>query len=398
MVTTSAPVASASERRRRLLLAEGVAVLAGLVLLLGQLASRFALVIGTPMNEDLPGWLASARQSSWFYDSGAREPLHAFFLKLALALVSPDERAARLATVVATLLLALATWASARVVLGRVPALLALFLVAANPVVAYYGVAGLREPLQAALGIGLVGAALWMKDRPGAWAPVVVTGVLGAALVLTRRYAAGLALGAPLLAVLLADAPRRNELARGAAVAVAIAVALVLPRALVDGGHGALDLAWFVEHNRALLETPPTGPAPTSFLAALFEGRSVFDVVGLLAANTARLVTWYLPHWLRGYELAWVLVPVGVVVDAWTRRGFVSACAVLGIAPFLPLLHMNPVAGMGGVEMRFIEPFFPFALLLLATPLVHAARRALPLLTAGAPPSRSAPSVPPMVR
>lgn len=333
-----------------------------LLLLLQGLADRFAAYLQLPLNADMPGWLANARQAQGLYEAGDREPLHALALRLGLWLFDGEQRAARLTTALETALLLVAAWWLARVLAGRAAAFVVAVVLALNETVLHYALWGLREPLQTALGVACVAAAMVLVQRPTA-RRLALAAVLVAALCLTRRYSALLGFGALGSVVLLLPREQWRAATKWVGACALVAVGLLLPRAFVDGGHGGADLAWFIEHNRATLGIAPGPPLPTSLVEALFEGRDVVDVVVLLLSNLVSYLTGYLPFLLRDSGPLWMLCAAGLLANVVVGRGVLALCFLLAVAPFLPLYHLNPEAGRAGVEVRFALPPLPFVLL-----------------------------------
>lgn len=343
----------------------------GVCLLLGFLfsasADAFAALYGSTLNPDVHDFLQGARRMSWFYDTGRREPLLSFLQRLSLSLIEDQERALRMVSVVSTLAAALLLHVATRALLGRALALVALALFAINPVVHFYSVSGLREPLQAALSLAFV-VSLPVANR--ASSPVragLLTGLLAALLTLTRVYAIGIVCAGLLGWVLwtrgYATERRRNTFVF-LGTAGLVTLMLLLPRAFVEAdGVVTRDLVywWNVEQTGAPGDWRTA--APVSLFAFLFEARPFLDGLTLVPRNLWLYVWDYVPFWFRGYEALFVFVPIGALVGLRVGRGLVPLLLLAAVAPVALILHIDQVPGSGGIENRLVYPVFPFALL-----------------------------------
>ncbi|MBI5495291.1 MAG: hypothetical protein HY904_09690 [Deltaproteobacteria bacterium] len=370
--------------RRRWRQAEALAVAALLLVLFSSTGTAFQDLASEPMSGDLPGFLDGARHMRFFYDSGYREPLHVFFLKVALAFVDDGYRAARLVTVVHTLLLAVAAWWFARVWFGPAFALACLAIVASNRMVAFYSVSGLRDPLYTAV-LLLFGTVLFLPHgrlRPLTHA--VLAGACGALLVLTRVY--GWAAIALCLTVLLASGPAWRAETRGGAlrfagITLAVTTVLVLPGVLAGPSRVVgSDVNFWRNVERTgspgdWEHTPAVG-----IFQYMFGEHSLADVVARCARNTVMYVSHYFVHYLG--DLAWLALffPLGAVLATVRGRAHVVALFLAALGPIVFVLNLNQMPGAQGVEMRLVHQVFPFALVLAlygaACPLAWAWRRA----------------------
>src|SRR5262249_20960487 len=159
--------------------------LAGLALgvLLQRLGQALVLLMRSPLNEDVPGWLSDARGMRFFYDCPMREPFHVLWLKLGLLVSSDEELVARVVTMPQTVLVALGLYFFGKRYFGRMTAMPALWLFCLNPVVRYYGVSGLRDPLFAATVLWFALALFVSPAERGEARRGIVAGVLGALMV-----------------------------------------------------------------------------------------------------------------------------------------------------------------------------------------------------------------------
>jgi hypothetical protein len=308
--------------------------------------------VGGAINPDWPGWLTAARDVWWPYSDVEREPGHALVVKVMLALIDDPHRAIMLSTVAETLLAIVALVALARRFVGRLLSVLVATVFALNPVVAFYSVGGLREPLQTATCLFVVWATLLALERaPEASTPAykaaVPAGLAGGVLGLVRVWALPFAFVVP---AFLALGRRRS--ARWAllfaTVCVAIAVALYAPRWIASRSHTGADVGWVKER------LPLTDAG----------GLDVFAMAWLTVKNVALYVTGYLTYFFGGRVWPVWLVLSGCVVDVRRHRGALTVAMYAAVGAFLPLLHLNPEPGQLGIENRFMVPSFAFAVLL----------------------------------
>ncbi len=363
------PGATASPRLDRGRVVRWGLVALALALLILRLSEAFDALFGSPLNGDLPGFFKCARDMHFFYDSSDREPVQVLSLKIALWWFGETERAARVLTVVQTLIAAGVVYLVGSWRFSRVVGLLALFGFALNPIVSFYGVSGLRAPLFTALTLGF-GAALfhpWSARRQLAGA--LVTGLLAAVLVLTRTHAWIIVLGGLFswaLGVQIWRAQRRSAQLRFAGLVLGIATLLYAPYPLLNGNRATTVHANFWSNIERSGEPGQFKTAPPlSTLDYVFQDRNLWDIGLRVARNLLLYATHYLPHYLRSMAwLAWLL-PLGLLLAFWYRRGHMVALLLLALAQVVFILNLNPVAGARGVEARFVYTVYPLALYLL---------------------------------
>ncbi len=341
----------------------------GLLLLLQQLQGSFLLFMRSPINPDIAGFVSDARQMRVFYDCPTREPFHVLWFKAGLLFSDDTELVARVITLLQTLLAGLLVLLFGRRFFGDMVGLTALFLFAANPIVHYYGVSGLRAPLFCAL---LLLFGLWLFD---AWQPrrrtlqSVLAGIAGGLLILTRAYSYVIVAGC-LVVWFLTNRGWRSEHRRRAARHLLIAglavAALVVPDLLFRPPspiHGQTVNFW---RNLEFQGDPGTWQSdpPVSHFRYLFLEHSTIEVGLRVAGNYARYAFQYLPHFMRGYEWLWWLFPVGLVASFFTRKEFVAALWILSLAHVVFIMNLNQVPGSFGIENRYVFQAYPLALLL----------------------------------
>lgn len=376
-----------------------------LLLLLHNLGHAFALFMRAPLNPDVPGFLSDARAMRYFYDCPTREPFHVLWLRAGLALSDDAEAVARLTTLVQTLLVALVLYAFGARFFGRPAALAALVLFCVNPVVRFYGVSGLRDPLFAG-GVLLFGHLLFRlraqsaehtaahpaaspdggapHERPRQFLGAALAGTAGALMVLTRVYGYAILLGGFLLYALREGVWRaayRRPLGRVLLIAGAAAALLLIPD-LVFRPRSPIH-AQTVNLFRNLERTGEPGSwqsdPPVGHLQYLFGEHSLPEIAARVAGNYARYAYQYLPFYMRGYEILWVFLPIGAAASFLTRRAFVAGLLVLSLAPVVFVLNLDQVPGVKGIENRFVYQAFPLALLLVVHGLFFTAERLLRL-------------------
>jgi 4-amino-4-deoxy-L-arabinose transferase-like glycosyltransferase len=358
----------------------GVAL--ALLLLVNNLGGAFALFMRGPLNPDVTGFLAEARGMRLFYDCPSREPFHVAWLKPGLLLSDDGEAVARLTTMVQTVLTALALYLFGARFFGRPSALCALLLFCVNPVVRFYGVSGLRDPLFA--GMMLVFALLLFdplapRETGGPEGPdgmrsrlrALLAGIAGACMVLTRVYGYAVLAGAFALFAMrerVWDGERRRAVLRHLGRVAAAAALLLIPDLLFRPASPVHAQTVNLFRNVELHGEPGTWQSdpPVGHFQYLFGEHTLQEIGARVVRNYARYARQYLPHYLRGYEALWVLLPLGMVAALATGRGFVAGLLLLSIAPVVFVLHLNQVPGVRGIENRFVFQAFPFALLLMA--------------------------------
>lgn len=362
-------------------LAWGGVVLA-LLLLLNSLGGAFALFMRGPLNPDVAGFLAEARGMRFFFDCPTREPFHVAWLKPGLLLSDDGEAVARLTTMAQTVLTALALYLFGARFFGRAAALCALLLFCANPVVRFYGVSGLRDPLFA--GTMLVFALLLFGIDPeranggeetasGARMKrrALLAGIAGACMVLTRVYGYVILAGALLLFAWRRQAWRGSErraVLRHLGWVAAAAALLLIPDLLFRPPSPVHAQTVNLFRNVELHGEPGSWQSdpPVGHLQYLFGEHTLQEIAVRVIGNYARYAYQYVPHYLRGYEALWVLLPVGMLAALASGRGFAAGLVLLSIAQVVFILHLNQVPGVRGIENRFVFQAFPFSLLLMA--------------------------------
>jgi 4-amino-4-deoxy-L-arabinose transferase-like glycosyltransferase len=342
---------------------------AALLVLSRRLASAFVLFMRHPMNPDVPGFLSDARGMRWFFDCPTREPFHVLWLKAGLLLSDDGELVARLTTVAQTLLVALLVYRFGCRFFGWLAGATAVLLFAANPVVRFYGVSGLRDPLFG--GTMLLFFLLLFSPDPATRRPLqsAAAGLAGALMTLTRVYGYALMAGALVLQALRERAwrrQRRRGFARHLLFCAAAAAALLLPDLLFRPPspiHGqTVNLFRNIERTGepGSWQTDP----PVGHLQYLFGEHTLVQVVARVTANYARYARQYLPFYMRGYEWLWVFLPIGILAAFLTRRLFTAGLLALSLCHVVFVLNLNQIPGVRGIENRFVYQAFPLALLL----------------------------------
>lgn len=353
-------------------LVEAVVVALALLLLLQGTADRIALVTGaTPLNSDLPGYVDGAVHSRFFFDSGRREPLHVFGIKVALAVFDGAERPLRLLSVFETFLAALALWWAERRLVGRVGAALSLLLFVTNPVVLYYSAEGMRAPLLLATLALFTGLLLgpWPARRRLGWA--VVVGLAGALVGLTRSVALGTVVGGVLVVAVQERVWRPDRRPRLFELVVVVGMALVLnvPAHVFRGDQILSDNLQYLLNLERTGEVGDWEGSPLGFYGYFFVEHSLWEWPGRLLQNLWLGLTDYLPFLFRGYGAAAALVAVGFPLAFVVGRGGLAAMAALSLLHVLPFFHIDQVGKGSGLEMRLVLHALPFAWWLAWLPL-----------------------------
>jgi 4-amino-4-deoxy-L-arabinose transferase-like glycosyltransferase len=336
----------------------------------------------SPLNSDVPGLIADAQGMHTFFDSPTRTPFHVLWLKLGLMFSADTELVARATTIVQTLILAIVIYAFGRRFFGWLAATAAVLLFAVNPVVRFYGISGMRDPLFAST--MLLFFFLLFSPDPAARRPrqSALAGLAAALMTLTRVHGYALFAGALVLQLLHERAWREEQwrgFARHALLCAAAAAVLLVPDVLLRPSSQIEQQT--VNHYRNLELTGDAGSwmtePPVSTLQYVFGDHTVLQVFTRVVANYARYGYQYLPFYLRGYEWLWAFLPVGILAAFYTRRGFVAGLLALSIGHVVFLLNLNVEPGVRGIEMRFVYQAFPLALLLILHGLIHVSRKSL---------------------
>ncbi|MEE9218641.1 MAG: glycosyltransferase family 39 protein, partial [Acidobacteriota bacterium] len=289
-----------------------------LLVLLGRLQDALLLFMRSPINPDVLGFASDARQMHAFYDCPTREPFHVLWFKVGLLLSSDIELVGRVTTMLQTLLAGAMVFLFGRRFFGDAVALAAVSLFSINPVVHYYGVSGLRAPLFCAM---LLLFALLLFDS---WRPrrvavqSILAGVAAGLLILTRVYAYAIVAGAFLLYAVCERAwrpERRASCLRHLGIAALALCLLVVPDILFRPASPIHGQTVNFFRNLELygdVGTWQTDP-PVSHFQYLFGDHTVSEVAWRIGANYLRYAYQYLPFFLRGYEVLWWLLPVGIV-------------------------------------------------------------------------------------
>ena len=359
---------------------------AALLILSRRLASALVLFMRSPLNPDLQAFISDAKGMRYFFDSATIEPFHVLWLKVGLMFSADTELVARVTTVVQTLLLAIVVYAFGRRFFGWLAGAAAVLLFAVNPVVRFYGISGLRDPLFAFT--MLLFFLLLFSPNPTTRRPrqSAIAGLAGALMTLTRVYGYALFAGALVVQALHERAWRHDRwrgFARHALVSAAAAAVLLVPELLLRPPtqlqHNTVNQFRNIEltGDGGSWQTDP----PVSILQYLFGDHTVVQVFTRVVANYARYVYQYLPFYLRGYEWLWIFLPVGLAAAFFTRRGFIAGLLALSICHVVFILNLNQVPGVRGIESRFVYQAFPLALLLVLYGPIFLSQR---LLIAGA--------------
>ncbi|MBL93039.1 MAG: hypothetical protein CMH56_14655 [Myxococcales bacterium] len=358
-------------------IAYGLLVGAAFLLLFQELGVAFEANFGTDFNQDIPEFVEGALGSTYFYDSGLREPFHVFCLKIGLGIVENQEQAVRLVTVAQSLFCAFGLWFFARVFFGSTVALLSLWLLAINPVLIFYGVSGMRAPIYTGLLLTFLGALGWEGSRQTTkiWGAIGV-GVMGGLLVLTRRYALAIVVGTLILnglGLYFWNKERLRAWTKKAAMMMGTALLLLLPDVVLHETPAFRDNINFFRnlefhgHAGAFRESPPV-----SFFHYVFVDHSLSEVVTIVGTNIMNFPQDYLGYFFRGYGFAWVLVWVATLLAAFHLRFFLAtAVAWLSLAPIVFVLHLDQVPFGKGVENRLVLQTFALFLPVVVATVFH---------------------------
>lgn len=351
-------------------IAEAGAVALSLSVLWWQLGLRGFEALARPVRGgDVPEYVDGAKHMRVFFDSGGREPLHVFFVKLSQMLTGSANGTGE-ATVALTFVAAIVLYFVARRLVGVLGAQLATLAFCASPVVGFYAFSGLRAPLWSTVLLAFTGALFVPIDRDRALRVGATVAATAALVVWTRVY------GFPIIAAafgywLLAQRAWRLErrwLVLFALAVIAAAVLAYLPHIALraDQPRLARDADfWRTLEQSGAGGLTEGGPQVSSFHWVFVE-HSVLEIVRRFVANTWLYASDYMLRFLRPAAFLWPLVVFGAVFALRTGRAFLLVVLWLAIAPWLFILHLQQVPGVVGVENRFVYQAYPFVLMLLA--------------------------------
>jgi hypothetical protein len=340
-----------------------VSGLAFLWLLLA-LAMAFDANLGKPLNQDIPEFIEGALASTYFYDSGLREPFHVFCLKIALHFFPHHEQAARLTTVAQTLFAAFAMWYFAKTVFGHAVGLISLWLFVVNPVVIFYGVSGMRASIYMAL-LMLFAGKVWTvlsvdqaRARDILWA-----GLIGGSLILTRRYGGAILVMSLLVGVCLVWRFKRERwmsFAKASGAIMAVAGLLFLPDLLFHETPAFKDNVNFFRNLELYGEIGGFRQSPpVSYLHYIFVDHTPFEVVSIVSKNIFFFPSDYLSFFFRHIPYFWCFAWLATFsIYRSPTFAWVSLFAWLSLAPIVFVLHLDQVAFGKGVENRLVIQTF----------------------------------------
>ncbi|MBI4369790.1 MAG: hypothetical protein HY547_06140 [Elusimicrobia bacterium] len=343
-------------KKRRQAIEVLIWALAGFTYLL-KLGQFWSLYGNTGVSDPL-GYPHLARASHFFYDSGSREPLYIFFVKMAILMVTDEILALRLLSALATLTAAAILIFWVRTKWGFMAALGAAIACMSNRIALYYSCQGYNMVAYAAALAAFGGIwcpALNARWRDWLWGPIAgLTGLI---------RLEGLAVTT---SCLLTDSIVFKKSFRKTLRSVAVAVALVAPYLVTNKiQHGR----FFFSHwghaaywsHRADSTAFQWNAEPSSMAMTVHQ---IFDVVRLWLYGLALGLTWYL--WRLWQGALWVL-PAALLgwwsltaIERW--RFLIFLVSIL--FPVAWILPLNQVGPGSGVELRFVLPLvWPIAAL-----------------------------------
>ena len=181
-----------------------------------------------PYRTDPKSYLDAARAMEHFYEARLREPLFVFSTKVGLWLTGGQDIAVSLVSSTFSALLVVATYALGRAIGGVGVGVASALLVAIEPQMIDSGIRGYRDDLFALLTVLFAWACIRLYRRPSTRA-VLLVALTGAGACLTRITAFTFVVPSLLALVVLRGRRGWREVARPAAVAAILALALVAP-------------------------------------------------------------------------------------------------------------------------------------------------------------------------
>ncbi len=394
----------------------GIIVVVGLALRLGDW--RAVREAGARLGPDAREYLTIARQMKHFYWHSYREPLHPALIRMAGWLVGPGERAPRLVSFVfSNLLVAVVALVGWRLY-GRWPALAAAVVIAISPDYLLLSTEGIRPELYSVLlliFIGLLASRLGRgRAKPAAAGdaegeersdahgrggspgrfpalPVILAGVVGGLLCLTRMTSVAFVFPGLVLCALARQRDRRSNPWPAALVGVVLVVLMVAPYLYVCHRYLGDSLIWINRHAtwwhhreqeaKESVERPEevgagTGlirhwtatPAPgarargsVTISQYLLRERRATELVSRTARGYATVfyaysaVFWVLAHPLGLDWLSQLMLVLGWLGLVGLARGFVSGPRLPVVVALLSLLTVCFVVPLGANPRLFLH-------------------------------------------
>ncbi len=303
-----------------------------------------------------------ARAMRYFYDSGGREPLYIFFIKLLTRTVKPNDFALRLGSVLSTAAAAALLTAWARWQHGFLVAALAALALALNGTLAYYAPQGYNMPAYGAM-LTLF-AALWLGCRDSRY-DAIAWGISGAACALTRLE------GALVVAVILTYTAINAKLRKKALTALAVVATLTLPYLIAQkatsgeffASHRGHANFWATRADEAASGSGPTAQSDKSWSDAFF-GHNPIAFAGRWLKGYALAILWYAPRLWQACSPLLIFALIALQAS-WRKHDYDLTVFLAAITlPVAFILPQDQVGPGSGVELRFVLPLsYPLALL-----------------------------------
>ncbi len=332
-------------------------------LFLDRMLDAWYELVGVPLTDQL-AYPQFARGSHFFFDSGEREPLHVFLVKIALAFVQPDNRALCAVGLVDTLALffVLVLWMRLRH--GLVAAVVVAIAAYGNRFLAFYGVQGFNMSTYL-LTLAAFAAIADERQEPSRGRAALL-GLAGGFVGLARME--GILAVAPAVVAAIAAGPgsARRKLGSLAIVAL-VSAAFVTPHLLyqwIEFGSPAhrleLDARWWT--NTEAIGAKTLDPNASREAGGPL-GLDRYVMGGGLGALASRVAAGYEAAWSRYLprlfsNALWVLplAALGFAYLVWERRWAVPALALSVVFPISFILPVDQIGPGSGVEMRFVLP------------------------------------------
>ena len=320
--------------------------------LLHNLSVSWRLYSRVPLS-DTGQYADAARESRRFYDSGFREPVPVFMVKVYQSAGLSDESSVRVSSVVMGLvaLAFLLFLAASR--FGTLAALVAGVLYAVNPFVGFYGVSGSNNIMS---GVFLMALFFLITGERLPLGRAALAGFLGALAALTRLE--GLAI-VPLMLVAAVGLHFSRERLKGSFLAGVVFVAFCAPYLMHQYARYGHPFHSHTVHARFWRNTAQgrladryaeTGPDAVSPLS---RGVGPVESLRRMSVGYRKAFSHYLPRLIH-YRIGLIFFLLGMVFLLLGKDYFTVLCLPIILLPVSFILPLDQAYPGSGVEMRFV--------------------------------------------
>ncbi|MBI4656232.1 MAG: glycosyltransferase family 39 protein [Elusimicrobia bacterium] len=316
------------------------------------ISACWALFSNVPLS-DPGGFPELAKNSSFFYDSGIREPVPVLLVKIMQFLRFNDEFAVRLATALVFIVSGFLILYFVNKKYGFLAGLGASMFFAVNPYAGYYGVQGVNN-----LTSGLFLLVFWyfLSKKDGAIKNCVITGAIGGFCMLTRLE--NILIVILILCIDLVLDFSRERLKSGGII-LAAALVLTLPYLGYQQykfkspvySHRIAARFWLNAETKAPLASNRFEGGPMNISSFMFRHGAVKSIKGVLRGYF-KSFTHYVPR-LMYYKFQILLLLAGMFFCFKRREYFLLLLFPVLILPITFIAGIDQIAKGSGIEMRF---------------------------------------------